>query len=184
MHPLNPRARWLILPALSMAFGGSAGYASALLGGNGAPGQFALSGAAFAGAAALATAMSPKLWVGYLTAPPLGVLGLAAVMLWSEVSASLWKILSGIVLHGPALFMVALLTAPVVVLHGIRMRRPTSWALVGLGFHVLAGTAAACGVFLLRGGWDVANFMFCLTLYVANGTALEVALRMNGQGQR
>jgi hypothetical protein len=178
MHPLTPRARWLILPALSIALGWAVAFAGSLLTGQS---REALTGAALAGAAGISTALSAKPWVGYLAAPPLGVLLFAAACPVQGHAAP--SVLLPMMLQSPKLlFVIAMLTAPVVVLHGIRMRRPTSWAVVGLGFYAFAGMGAAVAESLMGGGSGPV-FMRCLSfdlgLYLANAAAMEVSLRMS-----
>jgi hypothetical protein len=180
MHPLNPRARWLILPGLSIALGWGLTFALVLIGYE-TPG-YGLLGGALTGAAALATALSAKPWVGYLAAPPLGVIFFAGAYFAAEGQPP--STFLPIMLESPGLlFVIAMVTAPVAVLHGIRMRRPSSWALVGLGFYTLAGVGAALAQSLVSGDWNGSMFMTSLSfnvgLYLANGAALEVALRMS-----
>jgi hypothetical protein len=63
------------------------------------------------------------------------------------------------------------------------MRRPSSWAVVGLGFYTFAGAGTACAELLLGGGWNgqlfMRNLSFDVGLYLANGAAMEVVLRMS-----
>ncbi len=190
-HPLRgTAARWLVLPAMSLASGYLAGIVLGIGDSNGGPIQpFAFIGAVLGVSSGLAVASVHQVWVALLLAPLFGLTGVALLESGRFTP-------SGLIPHGVVQSMIWLLQRPqaqVIIWFGTApsVILPWLWGRMKLGsvparacLAVLTG--ALIGILvsgLLSKPIGTSLMAFFMTLFVGTGFAFEVALRVSRRAE-
>jgi hypothetical protein len=182
-HPLRGAVRWLIYPLLAIGAGCLPGLLLDLHQKT-RPFTNTFLGGALGGAVALGVALSSRWWVGLLVATVLGSLSFVWCRYVIHCAGWDWAyILSGVLNlrkePGP-IGGSLLLTAPLVLLHWIRLRRADAWP-IGWLFYAAPILLLTLLSFLAGAGQD--NWMsvaFLLLLNLGSRAAWEGALKASG----
>ena len=182
-HPLRGMARWLVYPLLAVGAGAVSGVFLAhadhldLL-------PYMLAGGVLGGAVACGFALWAEAWMSLLVAPVLGTVGILMAKVVTSMDGWTWswvltETLPGLLKEpGPIVFSFVM-TAPIVVLHGIRLRRQGPWR---RGWLVYAGAALLFWMLgsLLGGRAPWTLLIFLALFYLGSRVALEAALALSG----